>query len=121
MDVIFKQAVRERAYALWLEAGMVDGQDRVHWFAAEAAVKSMGSGAGAVAKAAVTEAAPVKPTATKAASTKSAVTKVAGVKKAPVKAVAPAKLAKTGDETAAKVTGKSRSATKAAASAQLAT
>ena len=49
MDAIFEQAVRERAYALWLEAGRVHGLDRAHWLAAETAIKCA-AGATAFAK-----------------------------------------------------------------------
>ncbi len=39
MDATFEQAVREGAYALWVEAGRIHGLDRAHWLAAETAMK----------------------------------------------------------------------------------
>jgi Protein of unknown function (DUF2934) len=35
MQTILTEKVRERAYALWQAAGMVDGRDLDHWCAAE--------------------------------------------------------------------------------------
>lgn len=35
MDIAFEQKVRERAYEIWLAAGMMDGMAHEHWCAAE--------------------------------------------------------------------------------------
>jgi hypothetical protein len=39
MDMAFEQKIRERAYGMWLEAGMADGMAHEHWVSAEQAVK----------------------------------------------------------------------------------
>ncbi len=120
MDVKFEQAVRERAYALWLESGMVHGMDRAHWLTAETAMKCVDQGVevvakGAALKATAAKSAPPKPASDKPASAKSVSAKAVAAKKASVKPAAPAKLAKAGDKTAAKVMGKSGRSTKTAA------
>ncbi len=38
MDTTFEQKVREKAYEIWLQAGMGDGQAHEHWVIAEAVV-----------------------------------------------------------------------------------
>ena len=98
MDAIFEQAVRERAYALWLEDGMVHGMDRAHWITAETAIKRQ------IANAAAPRA--PEPVAAKTGSTKTGSIKTGTAKK--------------GAKVAAKAAGKPPSAGKAPAPAHLA-
>ncbi|MGA8758737.1 MAG: DUF2934 domain-containing protein [Stellaceae bacterium] len=35
-----EQAIRERAYAIWVEEGRADGKDLEHWLRAEAEINS---------------------------------------------------------------------------------
>ena len=95
MDANFEQVVKERAYALWIEAGMVHGLDRVHWLAAETTMKRVAQPTETVASAAT------KPAATKKAT--KAATKAVSAKSGSQKAAAPA-MASTGGS---KVAGKS--------------
>ena len=103
MDAIFEQAVRERAYALWLEDGMVHGMDRAHWITAATAIKRL------IANAAAPRA--PEPVAAKTGSTKTGSIKTGSFKTG---------TAKKGAKVAAKAAGKPPSAGKAPAPAHLA-
>ncbi len=95
MNMNFEDQIRERAYHIWLAAGMADGQAVVHWVRAEQAV--IGEKAISVEAAEpviiITKAAPkakpskaAKPAAAKVVGAKAAGTKAAGTKAPGVKA-----------------------------------
>ena len=83
MDAAFEKRVRERAYEIWLAAGMNDGAADSHWLSAEQAVKMETAKPGAKAKAvkkavSVKAAAPVAATGPVRKSTKSKVAVASG-------------------------------------------
>ncbi len=91
MNMNFEDQIRERAYHIWLAAGMADGQAVVHWVRAEQAVigeKDISVEAAEpviiITKAKPSKAA--KPAAAKVAGAKAAGTKAAGTKAPGVKA-----------------------------------
>lgn len=74
MDMAYEHEIRERAYAIWLAAGMVDGDAERHWLHAEAALRDeavatrpLRRRAASVAAAGPAKAKPAKATPAKAA------------------------------------------------------
>lgn len=68
MNGSFEEQVRQRAYALWMDGGCVDGQALQHWSAAErelAATLKAGTKAASKRVRVVTKPLVVKPAATK--------------------------------------------------------
>ena len=114
MDANFERAVRERAYALWIEAGMVHGMDRLHWLTAEVAVKRVAQPGKASVASAAARPEPVQSTPAKA-TTKAVAAKKVGQKAAV--AGASAKASKGGSKVAAEVAGKSGVSTTASRAA----
>ena len=107
-----EQQVRERAYQIWIEAGMAPGFERDHWIAAERdIVANLIAGptvskrpTASKAKPVVSKAAGAQSTATKAAKTATASTRAA---KAPEAKLAAVK-AKTSKSAKAAMSGRAR-------------
>ncbi len=71
MNEILEQAVRQRAYEIWMDSGRVDGQAGEHWIAAEHELRVRLRDAGLEAKAVIAKnKATKKPTVAKVAAAK---------------------------------------------------